>query len=181
MFTWLAHPGSAEDSQLHLRAFGHDSGGGQRSSANQSVSSKVSHPSSHPPGRRKQLLRKQWSYMLRSALMRHYFSTVWLICFLFSGNISWRCFCSSSKRCVSSTTTWVTLRSVSRLLDFHWQKCESLEGSGVLRLTDVTLEVSPKVTFQAKRIMSCCAAKHIFPGLCMFLVMSDRGPFCEGC
>lgn len=76
---------------------------------------------------------------------------------------------------------WVTLRAVSRLLDFHWQKCESREGSGALRLTDVTQEVSPKVTFQAKSIMSCCAVKlvlvHIFPDLCMFHVLLDRGPF----
>lgn len=59
-FTWLAHPGSAKDSQLHLRAFGHDSSCSQRRSANQSVSSEVSHPSSRPPRRRKQLLKNQY-------------------------------------------------------------------------------------------------------------------------
>lgn len=40
-FTWLAHPGSAEDGQLHLRAFSHDSSCGKRRSAKQSVRSAV--------------------------------------------------------------------------------------------------------------------------------------------
>lgn len=56
MFTWLSHPGSAEDGQLHLRAFGHDSSCDERSSASQSVISEVS--PKHPPSR-KQLLRRR--------------------------------------------------------------------------------------------------------------------------
>lgn len=69
----------------------------------------------------------------------------------------------------------VTLRAVSRLLDFHWQKCESREGSGVLRLMDVTQEVSPKVSWVV--VQPSMFLVHIFPGFCMFLVMLDRGPF----
>lgn len=56
MFTWFSHPGSAEDGQLHLRAFGHDSSCDERSSASQSVISEVS--PKHPPSR-KQLLRRR--------------------------------------------------------------------------------------------------------------------------
>lgn len=55
MFTWLSHPGSAEDGQLHLRAFGHDSSCDERSSASQSVISEVS--PKHPPSRKQRLRR----------------------------------------------------------------------------------------------------------------------------
>lgn len=56
MFTWLSHPGSAEDGQLHLRAFGHDSSCDERSSASQSVISEVS--PEHPPSRKQRLRRR---------------------------------------------------------------------------------------------------------------------------
>lgn len=62
MFTWLSHPGSAEDGQLHLRAFGHDSSCDERSSASQSVISEVS--PKHPPSR-KQRLRRRGNVSLR--------------------------------------------------------------------------------------------------------------------
>lgn len=182
LFTWLAHPGPAEDGQLHLRAFGHDSSGGQQRSANQSVqsvSSKVSHPSSHPPRRKKQLLRKQWFYMLWSAMMCHYISAMSLfvllhLIFVFGASAHhpkdvFLPPCES--HCELSAGCWTaTGRSGSLTKEVVFFASRTSHRRWVQKT-----HFRPQVSWVV--VQSSMFLVHIFPGFCMFVVMLDRGAF----